>query len=241
MKKIIFIAISSLIVTSVFAQDSTNHLLKKASNLTGRANDHLLLQFGYTEWAGRPDTIHTKGFPRSFNAYFLFDFPFKSNPHISVAIGAGVGTDNIYFDKTYIGIKDPTPTLQIEDVSDTTHFKKYKLATATLEAPVELRYSSYPANSNKSFKVALGLKAGVLVNAHTKGKDWQSSSGQTLIAYTGKESSKRFFNSNRFVATARIGYGVFSVFGTYQLNPLFKEGLGPDVRPFTVGLTLSGL
>jgi len=241
MKKIIFLTILSLVATSIFAQDSTGSHKKKPINLSGRANDHFLLQLGATNWAGRPDTIHTKGLSRSFNIYIMFDFPFKSNPHISVGIGAGIGTDNIYFNKTYVGIKDATATLQFHDLSDTTHFKKYKLSTATLEAPVELRFSSHPETPNKSFKVALGIKAGLLVNAHTKGRTWQSSTGSTLIAYTEKQTSKRFFNSNRFVATARIGYGVFGVFGSYQLNPVFKEGLAPNVRPYTIGLTLSGL
>jgi hypothetical protein len=241
MKKIFFVVLSTLIVASIFAQDEPKSEPKKKVNLASRANDHLLLQFGYTSWASIPDSINTKGFPRSFNAYFLFDFPFKSNPKISVGIGAGVGTDNIFFDKTYVGIKDITPTLQFHDQSDTTHFKKNKLATTYLEAPLELRFSSRPQTPNKSFKVALGIKAGILVNAHIKQKTEQTASGATLNSYTAKESSKRFFNSNRFAGTARIGYGVFSVFATYQINPLFKEGLGPDVRPFTIGLTLSGL
>jgi hypothetical protein len=241
MKKIFFIAISSLIVTAICAQDSTTTRLKKIPNLSGRANDHFLLQFGVTNWSGQPDSIHTKGLSRSFNMYFMFDFPFKSNPKISVGIGAGIGTDNIYFNKTYIGLKDATSTVRFQDLSDTTHFKKYKLGTALLEAPVELRFSSHPETPNKSFKVALGIKGGLLLNAHTKGRTWQSSTGNTLIAYTEKQTSKRFLNSNRFVATARIGYGVFGIFGSYQLNPVFKEGLGPDVRPYTLGLTLSGL
>ena len=241
MKKIFFAAIFIFITTSIFAQDSTKTTSKKKANLTGRANDHFLMQFGYTAWANRPDTIHTTGFPRTFNMYFMFDFPFKSNPKISAAIGAGVGTDNIFFEKTYIGLKESTPTLRFQDLSDTTHFKKYKLATTILEAPLELRYSSNPETPNKSFKVALGLKAGFLVQAHTKGKTWQSSSGATLITYTEKQIDKHYFNSSRFAGTARIGYGVFSVFATYQINAPFKEGLGPDVHPFTLGLTLSGL
>ena len=241
MKKIFCVVLSTLIVASIFAQDEPKSESKKKANLASRANDHLLIQFGYTGWSKIPDSINTKGFPRTFNAYFLFDFPFKSNPKISVAIGAGVGTDNIYFDKTYVGIKDITPTLQFHDLSDTTHFKKSKLATTYLEAPLELRFNSRPDNPNKGVKVALGVKAGVLVQAHIKQKTEQTSSGGTINAYTEKESSKRFFNSSRFGGTARIGYGVFSVFGTYQINPLFKEGLGPDVRPWTIGLTLSGL
>ena len=241
MKKILLVVLSTLTFASVFAQDEPKSEPKKKPNLASRANDHLLLQFGYTSWARIPDSINTKGFPRTFNAYFLFDFPFKSNPKISVGIGAGVGTDNIFFDKTYVGIKDITPTLQFHDQSDTTHFKKNKLATAYLEAPLELRFSSNPANPNKSFKVALGVKGGLLMGAHIKQKTQQSSTGATLNDYIEKQYSKRFFNSSRFSGTARIGYGVFSVFGTYQINALFKEGLGPDVRPWTIGLTLSGL
>ena len=241
MKKILLVVLCTLTVASIFAQDEPKPEPKKKPNLASRANDHLLLQFGYTSWARIPDSINTKGFPRTFNAYFLFDFPFKSNPKISVGIGAGVGTDNIFFDKTYVGIKDITPTLQFHDQSDTTHFKKNKLATAYIEAPLELRFSSNPAHPNKSFKVALGVKGGLLMGAHIKQKTQQSSTGATLNDYIEKQYSKRFFNSSRFSGTVRIGYGVFSVFGTYQINALFKEGLGPDVRPWTIGLTLSGL
>ena len=226
----------------MFAQDEPKTEAKKQQpNLKSRANDHFLIQFGYTSWAKIPDSINTTGFPRSFNMYFMFDFPFKSNPKISVGLGAGIGTDNIYFENTYVGIKDNTPTLIFHDLSDTNHFKKYKLATAILESPLELRFSSDPGTPNRSYKIAIGIKAGILLQAHTKGKELQNEHGGTLIDYTAKESSKRFFNSNRFMATARLGYGVFSIFGAYQLNTLFKEGLGPDVRPYTIGITLSGL
>ena len=241
MKKIALLLSLVLIGIILFAQEEPKSEPKKKPSLVSRANDHLLLQFGYTSWAGIPDSINTKGFPRSFNAYFLFDFPFKSNPQISIAIGAGVGTDVIFFDKTYVGIKDITPTLQFHDQSDTTHFKKNKLGTAYIEAPLELRFSSNPENPNKSFKVALGIKGGLLMGAHIKQKTEQTASGATINDYIEKQYSKRFFNSNRFAGTVRIGYGVFSVFATYQINPLFKEGLGPDVRPWTIGLTLSGL
>jgi len=241
MKKILVVFLSTLLITSIFAQDEPKPNPKPKQNLRARANDHLLLEVGVTNWAGSPDSIKTKGLSRSFNAYFMFDFPFKSNPHLSVGIGAGIGTDNIYFNKTYVGIKDATTTLRFQDQADTNHFKKNKLVTAILEAPVELRYSSNPAEPNKSYKFALGFKAGVLLNAHLKQKTWQNKTGQTLLAYTEKQSSKRFFNSNRFVATARFGYGVFGIFGSYQLNTLFKTGFAPDVRPYTIGLVLSGL
>ena len=67
--------------------------------MSNRPNDHFLFQFGYTNWAGTPDTINTSGFSKSFNVYFMFDFPFKTNPKISVAFGAGVGSDHMLFSK----------------------------------------------------------------------------------------------------------------------------------------------
>jgi hypothetical protein len=52
---------------------------------------------------------------------------------------------------------------------------------------------------------------------------------------------KDYFNRQRISATGRIGIGHFTVFGTYQLTPLFKEGVAAAIRPYTVGLTISGL
>jgi hypothetical protein len=212
----------------------------KPGNLP-RSNDHFMFQVGYTMWNGKPDSINTGGIPRTFNGYFLFDFPFKTNPHWSAAIGAGVGTDNIYFDKTNVGIKDLTPSLVFSNRKDTTHFKKYKLATTYLEVPLELRYSSKPDDNKKSVKAAVGIKVGMLVNAHVKGNTLENKSNTTINDYKMKEYSKQFFNKNRLAATARIGYGHFSLFTSYSITPLFKEGLGPTVRPMTFGLTLSGL
>lgn len=206
-----------------------------------RSADHFLFQLGYTSWQGAPDSIKTGGLPRTFNAYLMYDFPFKTNPHWSVALGAGIATDNIYFDKGSVEIAGTTANLAFRDLSDTSHFKKYKLATAYAEAPVELRFSTKPDDSRRSVKVALGVKAGLLLNAHTKGNIFQDKSGTTLNDYKEKIFSKRYFNKQRIAATARLGFGHFSLFGSYQLTPLFKEGVAPTIRPFTIGLTLSGL
>jgi hypothetical protein len=239
MKKVLFVFVFILFLTNLSAQDPSDK--KKKIDLSGRSNDHLMLQIGYAGWNGKPDSINTKGFSRSLNAYFLFDFPFKTNPHFSVAVGAGVGSEHIFFNQTYIGIKDQTSTLNFTDQSDTTHFKKAKLATSWLEAPVELRYTSNPLRSGNSFKAAIGVKVGTLIDAHTRYKDLQNKSGQTLNTYVLKESSKSFFNTNRIVLTARAGYGPLTLFYNYQLGPLFKSGTAAEIKPFSIGLTLSGL
>lgn len=241
MKKIALFVFSCLLINSLFAQDSTLTRKKEPRSLAGRANDHFMVQLGYTGWAGKPDSINTGGLSKSFNIYFMFDFPFKTNPKLSMAFGPGISSDHIIFKDTYVGIKDPTTILHFRDQSDTNHFKKTKLNTTYLEAPVEFRYVARPFNSDKSFKFAIGAKVGTMINAHTRNKDLENKNGNTLNSYTMKETSKRFFNTTRLVGTARVGVGHFTLYGSYQLTALFKEGVAAEIRPYSIGLTISGL
>ena len=171
----------------------------------------------------------------------MMDKPFKGTPQLSAAIGIGVSTSSMFFSTMSIDLHSLTTTLPFHNLDTSAHFKKYKLSTAFLELPVELRYTFDPTKENKSIKLALGVKAGVLLNAHTKGKGPQDKSGNSINAYTEKENSKRFINSTRISATARIGYGHFSLFGSYQINSIFKTGVAADMKLLQVGLTLSGL
>ncbi|GAC1419635.1 MAG: hypothetical protein NVS1B13_06480 [Flavisolibacter sp.] len=221
--------------------DTTLKINAPKASYQSRANDHFMFQVGYTNWNNKPDSIHTTGLPRTFNFYVMLDFPFKTNPHLSVAIGPGVSSDNIFFNKTYIGLKDHTTTIRFQDLSDTSHFKKYKLNTTYLEVPVELRFRSNPDNDAKSVKFALGAKVAYLINAHTKGKTFLDKTGKTLFTYIDKQSSTAFFNTTRLSGEARLGYGHFSLFATYAITSLFKDGFGPQVHPVTFGISLSGL
>jgi hypothetical protein len=227
--------------SAVFAQDNTNNKKKtdwSKVDLGKRSADHFLIQFGYAGWAGAPDSLNIKGFSRTFNMYLMFDFPFKTNPRLSVAIGPGIGTDNIFFKETTIDINNRRA---VEFNRDTVNkYKKYKLATGWLELPVELRWSSNPANMNSGLKFALGAKVGTLLDARTKAKVDLDENGDG--GYIEKIKSKPLFNGTRLALTGRIGYGNLSVFGTYTFTEVFREGQGPQgIRPFSVGLTLSGL
>jgi hypothetical protein len=240
-----FILTASVLIFTVAASAQNDSTAPRrtipAPGMLPRSADHFLLQLGYTGWQGTPDSIKTGGLPRTFNAYLMYDFPFKTNPHWSVALGAGIATDAMYFDKSAVMIAGTTPKLAFPNLDSTDHFEKYKLATAYAEAPVELRFSSRPDDNRRSVKAALGVKAGLLLNAHTKGTTLQNKSGTTVNDYKEKIFNKRYFNKQRISATVRIGFGHFSLFGSYQLTPLFKEGVAPAIRPYSVGLTLSGL
>jgi len=242
MRKLFLLALALFTSGVLLAQ--TDSVVKRSitsSRGLPKGNDYFIIQLGYTQWAGRPDTITTGGLPRTLNIHFMMAFPFRTNPHFSTAVGIGIGSDNMFFKDTDIRLRDAANRIAFRDVSDTNHFRKYKLTTDYLEVPVELRYSSRPDDDARSFKVAVGLKLGLLLQAKTKGKNLQDRNNQTINEYKEKEYSRRFFNGNRLVGSARISYGHFGLFATYQISQLFKENMGPVVRPFTMGLTLSGL
>jgi hypothetical protein len=240
MKKIVFVLIACATLTNVSAQNKKN--TSKADVVSG-TGDHVMLQLTTDYWAGIPDSIksYRKGISRGLSVYFMLNKPFKANPKFSAAFGLGVGTSNMYFKNYTINIKSTAAKLPFTSLDSADRFKKFKLSTAYLEIPVEVRYVNNPAKTNKSFKFAIGVKVGTLLNVHTKGKTLQNKSGGTINAYTEKETNKRFFNSTRVAGTARIGYGNFSLFGSYQFTNLLKDGVGPELKPFQIGLCISGL
>lgn len=233
----------------IYAQDGSNS--KKSETRTsiapkkisvGHPSDHFLIQFGSDSWVSKPDSARTNG-GRHFNFYIMTDKPFKTNPKFSVAYGLGIGSSNIYFDKTFVDITSSAKYLQFRNQDATNHFKKFKLTEIFLELPVELRFTANPENSDKSWKFAIGAKVGTLLKAYTKGKDLQNPNGNTIYgaSYISKEFSKNYFNGTRLSFTGRVGYGNFSLSAAYVVTAALKTGFSPDLNTLSVGLTVSGL
>ena len=168
------------------------------------------------------------------------DKPLKTNPKFSIAYGFGLGSSNIFFDREYVKVKGTGSTLAFDS---TTHFRKSKITTEYLQVPLELRYYSDPQHPDKSWKMAVGMKAGILIKSYFKGKDHQDQNGNSYYSnlYVLKESNKRYFNGVTIVGTARVGYGNFSLNCDYQITPVLKQGAGPDMHTLSIGLTISGL
>ncbi len=262
MKKLFVIALAFLATTAAIAQkkDSTAVITKPVPattpvapapakkdwskiSLSRRANEHLMIELAYNNWAAAPDTIHINGFCRTVNVYFMFDFPFKTDPRFSVGAGLGLGCDNTFFNKQELKMTAlNTDNLAFTNEIDQQHYKKNKLVTTYLQIPIELRYAVDPENTNSSWKFAVGVRVGLLMSAYYKGKTLQNDVNQTIGNYTIKESSKQFFNTPQLVGTLRVNKGVIGLFGQFQATALMKaDGNNPAVYPFAFGIVLSGL
>ena len=242
MRKLLVLVIAFMATVPAFSQDIPKKE-KKKFDLSNRAGDHIMIQLALNSLQGAPDSIqsHIKGFQRSANVYLMFDKPFKGNPRLSVAIGAGIGTNNYYFKKMIVDIASTGAVLPFRAVDSANNYKKFKISTAFLEVPLELRFTANPETPNKTVKAAIGVKVGTLLNAHTKGKILRDKNDNVLNNYTVKETTKTFFNTTRLSGTARVGYGNFSLFGAYSFTGMFKDGVAADMKSLQIGLTISGL
>jgi hypothetical protein len=212
---------------ALFAQDVEKGSNKK-TDIEKPSRDFFMFQLTYEGWM-HPDSISTKGLSRGVNTYLCYDFPIKKS-NFSFAAGIGIGTSNIYLNDQ---VMVDTGNL-VSFVHEPKDYKKYKITTAYLEAPFELRFYGDKENRNRGFKAAIGLRIGTLLGAHTKGKI----SGTKTVE---KLSTKSNFESWRFAGTLRIGWGNFSVIGTYGLNNVFKKTQGPEITPYSIGICLTGL
>ncbi len=241
MKKIIFAVIAySFCMQAASAQSKKNDWKQAAIE---RAGDHLMISLTSDHWSGAPDSISSRirSTSRGLAFAFMINKPFKTDPHWSVAVGVGISNSSIFFRNTSIDITAKGAMLPFRNLDSIDRFKKYKLATTFLEVPIELRYTLHPEKEGKNWKFALGAKLGTMLNAHTKGKTFKNKDGATINAYTLKESRKAFFNTTRIAATARIGIGNFSLTGSYQLTSFLKEGAGASIKPYQIGICISGL
>lgn len=232
MSKYFLFVVGLCLTVSGFSQSKDGP--KKSSSYSKPSRDNAMLQLGYETWSNVPDSIQLTGIGRAMNAYITYDFPInKSN--FSFAAGAGIGTSNIYFKDQAIVLTDTTTYIRFID--EPVNYKKYKLTTAYLEAPFELRYFSDKVDRNKGWKVAVGLKVGTLLSTHTKGK--RTFNNKPVIE---KVNAKRFIESYRYSFTGRIGYGNFSLYASYSLSNMFKLNQGPEnIKPMQIGLCISGL
>jgi hypothetical protein len=225
---------------SAFAQDAVSSNSNSAGIINKPSRDFLVLQLGYNNWINKPDSVSTKAIGYVFNAFLCYDFPIKKSK-CSFATGLGINVNVVYLDQQRLVLNDTSvaggaAARIIPDTGRAYTYKRYKVVTSYLTAPFELRYFSNTHNRNKGFKASIGMDVGLFVGAHTKGVE---SLGGIIIR--DKENTKRYFSTWNFATTARIGFGNFALFMSYNLTTVFSENQGPPATPYSVGLCVTGL
>jgi hypothetical protein len=182
---------------------------------------------GYESYDGFMDLNQPKSLEVSWNISEINIGLQREKNTIGLISGLGLTFNNYRFDQPYTLVKEngkvKPQQLTYENLSKT------KLAVSYLTVPLLMEFQVPVNHHDGRLFVNAGVVGGVNIGSHTKVKY-----GDTK----DKDHSNFSINPFKYAATARIGYKDISLFATYNLNPLFKDGKGPELTPFTIGIGL---
>jgi hypothetical protein len=235
----------TIISVAANAQTETPKKMSRRPDIPGT----FALELGFNLDLSGPDQF-SLGFlgSRTVNIYYQYDFRIL-NSSFSFVPGIGLSLERFKFGNENTLAYDPNDPESIVMVTPAdagfSNLKKSHLVTNYIDLPLEIRYSTKPDDPARSFKISVGGRIGYMYDSFTKIKYKENSEVKKL-------KDKQDFNLTKFRygLTARIGVGNFSLFGYYNLTPLFEEGKGlsdisadasvkNDFSTLTIGISLA--
>lgn len=178
------------------------------------------------------------------------------NQKLGLVTGLGWEVNNYRFDDNVSLVSDSSKIMGFYNKG--VAVSKSKLVVSYLEIPLLLEFQNNTHKKSHDFHFAAGLVFGLRVCSHTKQVFEENNKEYTWIDPTppqeevtglvlrspGDDKAKNHddFHLNPFKAdaTVRLGWGWVNLFGTYSITTLFRENRGPELYPFSVGLTIVG-
>jgi hypothetical protein len=207
---------------------------------------------GFDYWAGID--IGMNGYVNADNKLSVTGSPFLELNYVkSLDFGLNLYEKNFHIYKNYVNLiaglgfdfnhysfRNPI-TLNADSgyISASTDslisYHKNKLNITYVEVPLLLMFNTNNEHPKKGFHIGGGVIGGYNIHSVTKQEF-------TIDGYDFNVKKKDDYNLNPFKlsATVRAGFGGFNLFASYALTSLFEDGKGPQLYPFTVGISLSG-
>lgn len=147
-----------------------------------------------------------------------------------VMIGMGVEFNKYSLSRDYTIVNVKDSTFGVVDSSKSINKNLFK--STMLNVPLMFE-TNIGKDADHSFHLAAGAMVSYRLGSKTKQK--YSEDGED---YKVKSRSDYNMNPFRFSLVGRVGYGNFTVFASYSLTPMFENNKGPELYPFTVGVSL---
>jgi len=147
---------------------------------------------------------------------------------VGIVSGLGLQWNNYKFENSLTIDKMDYGLIYPFDIVEN-NYRKSKLTASYLTLPLMLEFQ-FPVNDHSnSLFISGGVIGALNLGSHTKIKNDHS-----------KDKDHGSFNLNpfKYSAVARIGLKDFSFYASYSFSTLFKDGKGPEMYPFTIGINL---
>jgi hypothetical protein len=187
--------------------------------------------------------------------------PFELNVNlyknkIGFTTGLGFQISNYNFTGNYVMLQDSTALVayKVQDIKgNPVNLKVNKMVVSYLNLPLFFEYQTNQYRRISSFHLSLGVIAGVRIGSYTKQVYDDKEDTYFLVDdkgnkvatydvehYTVHNRGAYHLNPFKLDASCRIGWSHLNLFGTYSISRMFQKDQGPELSPFTVGITLLG-
>ncbi len=186
--------------------------------------------------------------------FFEQNIALAKNQKWGMETGLGLEWHNYRFSKTTRLNGDSSQLIGYLDRG--VSIRKSKLTTLHLTVPVLMEFQTNSRHKKDSFHFGAGVVVGARLSSHTKkyyderNKEFEitryspeTDRYETEYLATSPDYSKAkdfddfHMQPFKFDATVRIGWGFVNLYATYSINQMFKKDKGPEVYPWTIGIT----
>lgn len=176
--------------------------------------------------------------------------------HFGFTTGLGFQISNYYFTDNYVMLKDSAAIVayKVQDgQGNYVNMKANKMVVSYLNLPLFFEYQTNPYRRLSSFHVSIGVVAGVRIGSYTKQIYNNKEETYFLVDdkgnkvatydvehYMVRDRGAYHLNPFKLDAAFRVGWSHLNLFANYSLTQMFQKNQGPELYPFTVGITLLG-
>jgi hypothetical protein len=218
----------------------------------GYVNDHFNTDFGkeYEYMDLRQEKSSAVGIN-----FFEQNIRLSKNQKWGMVTGLGLTFNDYKFSRpTYLSMDSSS----LEGyLYDNISIRKSKLSIMYMSLPVLFEFQTNPWCKKNSFHIGIGMITSARLLSHTKVYYNEFNKDYTLTQYdpvtdqyqdvytsTSPDYAKVhnyddwFLQPFKFDATVRIGWGILNLFATVSVNELFRQGKGPELYPWSAGISL---
>lgn len=198
-----------------------------------RPKDRLIFGLFTDVWSNLPGDMETKTINRGVTIDYLQDFPISTS-NFSFAVGLGFASHNIYSDHSFaVDYIEDGFVYNFSPINPQLDYDNNKLSLNYLNIPIEIRFRT--RNTPQTFRIHAGVKAGLLIDAHTKYVGEVTPNGREIKLKEGKLDNIQSF---MFGFHGRIGYGRINLNTFVNLTDIFEGNNAQDASLVSLGLSL---
>ncbi|MBT0607791.1 porin family protein [Aequorivita echinoideorum] len=226
-KKFIFI-FCALISIASFSQDT----IRVGAGIDSLyREDQFYIGITYNLISSAPSGVRIRGLSGGIQGGFTRDMPINKRRNVAIAVGAGLAFDQ-FGQNLFIGESAMDNTIFRVLNEDEIDFSRNRFTMAIVEAPIQFRWRTSTSTESNFWRIYAGFRVGYAFYYRSTFKQPNNNVNQTKIPE---------FDPLRLSATLSFGFSTFNFYGSYSINPFFKDaftvnGEAVDFRTIKIGL-----